>query len=86
MYMMSIFFQISSTDFLEALKTNDTYGREFILRMISFRNGMETFIYLPPVSLNGLSLLGSIWSLAIVPNIRRYDDLKKYYFGSSYYY
>lgn len=79
--MSSIFFQISSTDFLEASKIYDHPGKEFALRIITFQSGKEYFIFLPDVTLNELSVLASILKLRIVPNARYLDDLVRYLYG-----
>ena len=84
--MASIFFQISRTDFLEASKIYGIGGKEFGLRVVSFQNGIPIFVYLPEVSLSELSILASIMRVRIVPNLRRIEDLQKYFVNVIYYY
>lgn len=86
--MSSFFFQISGKDFLEAAKIYDNPGKHFALRIITFQNGKEHFIYLPDVTLNELSILASILKLKILPTFKHYDDLKRYIYGTTtlYYY
>lgn len=82
--MSSIFFQISKNDFLEASKMYGNASKEFGLRIISFQNGRENYVYLPEVTLNELSVLASILRLAIVPNIRNLDEFHKYLYSGYY--
>jgi len=84
--MSSIFFQISGTDFLEAIKLSDYPAEQFALRIVSFKNGTECIVYLPDVSIAQLSTLASIFRVKIVPNFRHLDDLRRYLYGRSYYY
>ncbi len=83
--MSSVFFQISRFDFMEAGKI---YGsnNEFGLRIVSFNNGQENYVYLPEVTLNELSLLVSLLRLRLVPGVKTVYDLRKYAFGTYYYY
>lgn len=86
--MSSVFFQISGTDFLEATKIYDNPGKEFAMRIITFKNGKESFVFLPDVTLNELSVLASILKLRIIPNFNRHNDFVKYYYNPTqiYYY
>ena len=84
---MSIFFQISETDFLEAAKFYGYGNKEYALRIVSFKpDGKQTFVYLAPVSLNELSILTSILQLRLIPTLKTYTDLRPYYLGTVVYY
>ena len=83
--MTSVFFQISRNDFLEASRTYSR-NKEFALRIVSFNNGIENYVYLPEVSLNELSLLATILRVRLVPGYNDVNQLRKYIYGSSYYY
>jgi uncharacterized protein YerC len=76
--MSSIFFQISGIDFIEAVKIYDNPGKQFALRIITFQNGREYFVFLPDVTLNELSVLASILRLQIIPTLRNHDDFRRY--------
>lgn len=84
--MTSIFFQISKNDFIEASKIYGIPGKEFGVRIISFRNGVPIYVFLPEMSLNELSVLASILRVRIIPNIRHVNDLQNYFTGIVYYY
>lgn len=84
--MTSIFFQISGTDYLEAAKIYDRVGKDYAIRIVSFKNGRENHVYLPEVSINELSMLASILNLKLVPTYNRVGDLRNYVNGVIYYY
>lgn len=84
--MTSIFFQISRTDFLEASRIHQNYNKQFALRIVSLRYGIETFVYLPEVTLNELSILANIFQVIILPDIRSLDQLKRSMQQYIYYY
>lgn len=77
--MTSIFFQISQYDFIEASKTHGLYGKDYGVRIVSFRNGLINYVYLPQMSLDELSLLATLLKTRIVPNVRSLAELQGYY-------
>lgn len=81
---MSIFFQLSKSDFVEAFKYRDGRDQYFNLRIISFQGGREFFIYLPDVTLSELSVFASILRLRIIPDFRHLDDLRSYLYNISH--
>lgn len=76
--MVSIFFQISNKDYLEAMKVYDHPGKEFALRIVSFNGGMVNYVYLNDVSLQELSLLASILRLRVVSGLTSVNQLYRY--------
>lgn len=76
--MTSIFFRISNQEYIEAMKIYDHPGKEFALRIISYKNGMEVYTYLSDVSLNELSVLAGILRLGIVQGISTVGELRSY--------
>lgn len=79
---MSIFFQISRTDFLEAARIYNT--NEYGLRIVTYQNGVENFVYLPEVNLHGLSVLVSILRASIVSRIQNISELRRYIYTNIY--
>ena len=77
--MASLFFQISRTDFLEALKIYDNPYKDYALRIVSFDNRREHVVYLPPVNLTELSVLVSILGLRMIPSFKHIDDVRRYW-------
>ena len=75
--MSSVFFRISNTDFLEAARVYDHPSKEFAIRIVSFGNGKENYVYLPEVTLNELSLLATILRLQLIPNYGHLADLRR---------
>lgn len=83
--MASVFFQISTNDFIEASRSYSKYGG-FALRIVSIYNGIINFVYLPEVNLNELSLLATILKTKLLHGINNLDDLKAHFYGRPYYY
>lgn len=79
--MSSVFFQISGTDFIEATKTYGALNKEFGLRIVSIQGSQIFYVYLPPVNLNELSILASIFQVRILQNIRNINELVNYLTG-----
>ena len=74
--MTSIFFRISTYDFIEASKTYGQ-GQEYGVRIISFRHGVPVYVYLPEMSVSSLSLLVVILKAPLMENVWHINDLLK---------
>ncbi len=85
--MTSVYFQISDTDFLEALRIHNS-PKDFALRIVTFKTGTEQYVYLPETTVNELTVLASILRIPIVSGIRNINDLRSYIYRAyrSYYY
>lgn len=88
--MTSAFFQISSKDFLQALRVYDNPSKDFALRIVSFQSGLENYIYLNDVTIAELGMLITILKLKLIPNLKTTEDLRKIIYGGhigvNYYY
>ena len=82
--MTSAFFQISSKEYLQALRIYDNPGKDFALRIITSQNGLDNYIYLPDVTLHELGILASILQLKMMPNIRHVSDLRMFGISRGY--
>lgn len=83
--MSSIFFQISRTDYIEAAKVYGYGGNKYGIRIISFQSGIPFYVYLPEMTIEELSVLCSVLKVRVVPDIRLFGDLQKYYINVVYY-
>ncbi len=84
--MTNVFFQFSNGDYLQAMRVYDNPGKDFAIRIVTFRNGQENYIYLPDVTLNELSVLASILRLKILPNLTTSNDLRNIIYQKYNYY
>ena len=83
--MSSIFFQISRTDFVEASKKYGSYNNEFGIRIISYQNGKETYVYLPSMNLSELTVFATLLRVAVIPNVYTINELRVYVSQQLYY-
>lgn len=74
--MISLFFQISPSDYAEAVRSTTSPDR-FALRIVSFQPQGETFVYLPEVTLNELTVFASVLHLTFLPGINSLEHLRQ---------
>jgi hypothetical protein len=73
--MASRFFQLSDYLFFEILQIpNGMYASRFI----SYEGGKESIVYMPPMTLQGASLLASIYNFIFLNTIYHINDLRRY--------
>lgn len=79
--MTSIFFQISSSDYIESVPL-DTSNLYFAVRIVSFKNGYDHYVVLPHMTINELKTFIMITRARLMSNVVYLTELQRYMYSS----
>lgn len=79
--MSSIFFQISDNEYLEASRIH-SHKKEYALRLVTFKNGIPEFVYLPDVTMDELATILTIFRARMISGVNNYRTMYNQWYNT----